>query len=61
MALRVELTVEDPKVFTAPWTANVTYRRVRAADNEGVCAENNVDMFQMGDLKHIPTATAPDF
>jgi len=60
-ALRVELTIEDENVFTAPWTANVSYRRVIRAWNEGVCAENNVDMLKQGDLKHIPTATAPDF
>lgn len=60
-ALRVELTVEDPNVFTTPWTANVTYRRVIRGYNEGACAENNVDMFQSGDLKHMPVANSPDF
>ena len=60
-ALRVELRVEDPNIFTTPWTANVSYRRVIRAWNEGACAENNVDMFHMGDLQHIPTATRPDF
>jgi hypothetical protein len=60
-ALRVELTVEDPKVFTMPWTANVTYRRVIRAWNEGVCAENNVDNLKQGDLKLIPTDDTPDF
>jgi hypothetical protein len=60
-ALRVELNIEDPNVFTAPWTANVSYRRVIRAWNEGVCAENNVDRFHQGDLQHIPTANTPDF
>jgi hypothetical protein len=60
-ALRVELKIEDPNVFTAPWTANVSYRRVIRAYNEGVCAENNVDMFRMGDLKLVPRADKPDF
>ena len=59
--LRVELTVEDPKVFTTPWKANVTYRRVIRGYNEGACAENNVDRFHLGDLKHVPTANTPDF
>jgi len=60
-ALRVELMVDDPNVFTTPWTANVSYRRVISAWNETACAENNVDMFKMGDLKLIPTDDTPDF
>jgi hypothetical protein len=59
-ALRVELTVEDPKIFTQPWHANVTYQRAIRGWNEGVCADNNVDMFHLGDT-HIPTAKTPDF
>ncbi len=59
--LRIELTVEDPNVFTTPWNANVTYRRVIRGFNEGACAENNVDMFRSGDLKHMPVANSPDF
>lgn len=59
-ALRVELTIEDPKVFTRPWYANVTFARVIRGWNEGVCADNNVDMFHLGDT-HIPTANTPDF
>jgi hypothetical protein len=31
------------------------------AFNEGACAENNVDVFQTGDLRYIPTARFPDF
>jgi hypothetical protein len=59
--LRVELKIEDPNVFTTPWTANVSYRRVIRAYNEGACAENNVDMFHQGDLQYVPTANTPDF
>jgi hypothetical protein len=59
-ALRVELTIEDPKMFTRPWYANVTFPRVIRGWNEGVCADNNVDVFHLGDT-HIPTAMTPDF
>jgi len=59
--LRLELRIEDKNVYTAPWAANVSYRRVIRGYNEGVCAENNVDMFHMGDLKLIPKADKPDF
>jgi hypothetical protein len=60
-ALRLELRIEDPKVFTAPWNANLTYRRVIRGFNEGACAENNVDMFHSGDLALMPSAQKPDF
>jgi hypothetical protein len=59
--LRVELRIEDPNVFTTPWTANVSYRRVIRAYNEGACAENNVDMFHQGDLTLVPRDETPDF
>ncbi len=59
--LRVELKIEDPNIFTAPWSANVSYRRVIRGFNEGACAENNVDMFHQGDLKLVPKADKPDF
>ncbi|HYM19257.1 MAG TPA: hypothetical protein VEU06_11880, partial [Micropepsaceae bacterium] len=54
--LRVELTIEDSNIFTAPWRANVSYRRVIRGFNEGACAENNVDVFKTGDLSYVPTA-----
>ncbi len=60
-ALRVELKIEDPKTFTAPWTANVSYRRVIRPWNELICAENNVDVHHQGDLKYVPQAEKPDF
>ncbi len=60
-ALRVELMVDDPKTYTVPWYTNVTYQRAIRGWNEGVCADNNVDMFHLGDLQHQPTAKTPDF
>jgi hypothetical protein len=59
--LRLELKIEDPKIFTTPWNANVTYRRVIRGFNEGACAENNTDVFRLGDLGFVPTADKPDF
>ncbi len=59
--LRIELTIDDPKVFTKAWNANVTYRRVIRGYNEGACAENNVDVFHSGDVPFMPTAERPDF
>jgi hypothetical protein len=61
--LRVELTIEDPNVFTTPWSANVTYTRRPGtwADHlEQVCAENFTDVLHQG-FEHVPTADTPDF
>jgi hypothetical protein len=38
--LQVEITVDDPGVFTTPWSAVITYRRVLGTWPEAVCAEN---------------------
>ena len=38
--LQVEITVNDPAVFTTPWSALATFRRVQGAWPESVCAEN---------------------
>jgi hypothetical protein len=60
--LRVELTIEDPNVFTTPWSANVTYTRRPGtwADHlEQVCAENFTDVLHQG-FERVPTADTPD-
>ena len=57
--LQVAFTVEDPGVFTTPWSGRVTYRRLIGADwPEAVCAENP---HFFGTDAAIPTAHTPDF
>jgi hypothetical protein len=58
--LQVQVTIEDPKIFTTPWSANVTYRRVKRQWAESVCAENNTDVLHQG-FEHVPTTDKPDF
>ena len=56
--LQVEVTVDDPKMFTTPWKGFVTYR---PATNwpEMTCAESATP--SAGVENHIPTANKPDF
>jgi hypothetical protein len=63
--LQLYFTVEDPNVFTTPWSATVTYEREdpkagESAWAEEVCAENP---FKYGTEKDaaIPMAGTPDF
>ena len=58
--LQVQVTIEDPKIFTTSWSANVTYRRVKRGWAESVCAENNTDVLHQG-FERVPTAEKPDF
>jgi hypothetical protein len=60
--LQVHVTVEDPNVFTAPWSSYVTYRRTSAAMpwEEHVCAENPNEYYA-GRWVGLPKADKPDF
>ena len=59
--LQLTFTVEDPNVFTTPWSATVTYRRMTFGDwTENVCAENPKKYGTEEDAQ-VPTATSPDF
>ena len=58
--LQVVFTVDDPKVFTAPWSAAVTYLNTTTEWSEYVCAENVHDHFS-GTIVAIPMAEKPDF
>ena len=56
--LQVEITVDDPNMFTAPWKALVTYRHVLGEWGEAVCAENTREFGSDG---KPPVADKPDF
>jgi hypothetical protein len=56
--LQVEFTVEDPGVFTTPWSGRATYRRVIGEWPEALCAEN--PQFSSKNAV-VPTAHTPDF
>ena len=58
--LQLEVTMEDPKVFTAPLTARVTYRRLITEWTEAVCAENPVEHYK-DEWIGLPKADRPDF
>jgi hypothetical protein len=58
--LQVELTVEDRKMFTMPWTALVTYQRAVGDLWEMRCAENFREYYAGIDTP-IPQTDKPDF
>ena len=58
--LQLDVTMQDPKVFTAPLTARVTYRRLITQWTEAVCAENPVEHYQ-DEWIGLPKADRPDF
>jgi hypothetical protein len=58
--LQLELTMEDPKVLTAPLTVLVTYRRLMTEWQEQVCADNPVEHYK-DEWIGLPTAARPDF
>ena len=58
--LQLQFTVEDPSVFTTPWTATVTYGRPMVQWAENVCGENPRTYGTEQDAR-LPTAAQPDF
>ena len=58
--LQLRYTVEDPNVFTTPWSAQVTYRRTALPWAEQVCAENIVEYWPGMNIG-VPKANKPDF
>jgi hypothetical protein len=58
--LQLDVTMEDPKVFTAPLTARVTYRRLITEWAEDVCADNPMEHYK-DEWIGLPKADRPDF
>ena len=58
--LQLEVTMDDPKVFNAPFTARVTYRPLISQWQETVCADNPVDHYP-GEWIGLPRAERSDF
>ena len=58
--LQLSYTVEDPNVFTAPWSQVVTYRKAGSEWQEQVCAENQTEYYAAKDTK-VPRADRGDF
>ena len=56
--LQVEITVEDPAMFTTPWSALVTYRPATGRWPEAACAER---LSIIGMVSQMPIADKPDF
>jgi hypothetical protein len=58
--LQLQFTVEDPGVFTMPWSATITYGRGSDEWPETVCAENIHEYYNNKD-SDVPRADKPDF
>ena len=58
--LQLDVTMEDPKVFTAPLTARVTYRRLNTEWQEDVCADNPMEHYK-DEWIGLPKADHPEF
>jgi hypothetical protein len=58
--LQVQFTVEDPKMFTTPWSGIVTFRRNIGPWPERICAENASNYGVIPD-PDVPQADTPDF
>ena len=57
--LQLHFTVEDPGVFTMPWTGTITYRPNLGPWTEVICAENI--QWYSGKDSAVPQADKPDF
>lgn len=58
--LQMHVTIEDEGVFTAPWTATLTYVPSNDPFPESVCAENPYEYYNNKEAD-VPKAAKPDF
>ena len=58
--LQMTYTVEDPEMFTTPWSAQITYLRSLQVWSEQICAENIVEYWPGMNIA-IPKAEKPEF
>jgi hypothetical protein len=58
--LQLAFTVDDPGVFTTPWSSMITYRRSFNEWTDLICAENRHEYYHGADSA-VPTAAKPDF
>jgi hypothetical protein len=58
--LQIQVTIDDPNIYTAPWSGNITYRRTDDPWDERICAENASLGVHQG-IEHPPTAAKQDF
>ena len=59
-ALQIDFRIEDPAIFTMPWSGRVTYMRSAGAWEERVCADMRHNFFTGEDFQ-LPHADRPDF
>jgi hypothetical protein len=46
--MKIDVTIDDPKAYTKPWTINMSWRLIPDTDLiESICEENNKDKQHM--------------
>ena len=58
--LQIQVTIDDPNIYTTQWSGDVTYRRTQEPFEERICAEN-ASQGQHEGIEHPPTSDRPDF
>lgn len=58
--LELQITMDDPKMLTGPWTVRVSYRRLLSQWPENVCADNPVEHYK-NEWIGLPRAEPADF